>query len=50
MLNQWPKESLLKLKEIIREQQAKQNREDMERRENDERRMQQSIDKNTQNG
>lgn len=39
MLNQWPKESLLKLKEIIRDQQAKQNARDMADREREEHRM-----------
>lgn len=39
MLNQWPKKSLLKLKEIIREQQAKQNARDMAEREREEQRM-----------
>lgn len=39
MLNQWPKKSLLKLKEIIREQQAKQNARDMAEREREKQRM-----------
>lgn len=39
MLNQWSKESLLKLKEIIREQQAKQNARDMADREREKQRM-----------